>query len=86
MPVISNNALVAKGETPIRITWDYLALAAQDEFKGNPKTTVVVPKSGRYGGVYLQAISKYAPHPNAAKLWEDYIYSNEGQLEWLNCY
>jgi len=31
VPVISNNSLVAKGETPIRITWDYLALAAQDE-------------------------------------------------------
>ena len=86
VPAISNNALVAKGETPIRITWDYLGLAAQDEFKGNPKTVVVVPKSGRYGGVYLQAISKYAPHPNAAKLWEEYLYSNEGQLEWLKGY
>ncbi len=86
VPVISSNALVAKGETPIRLTWDYLALAAQDEFKGNPQTTVVVPKSGRYGGVYLQAISKYAPHPNAAKLWEEYLYSDEGQLEWLKGY
>ena len=86
VPVISNNALVAKGETPIRLTWDYLALAAQDEFKGNPKTTVVVPKSGRYAGIYLQAISKYAPHPNAAKLWMEYLYSDEGQLEWLRGY
>ncbi len=67
VPVISNNALVATGETPIRLTWDYLALAGQDEFKGNPKSTVVVPKSGRYAGIYLQAISAYAPHPNAAK-------------------
>ncbi len=86
VPVISNNALVAKGETPIRPTWDYLALAGQDEFKGNPKSTVVVPKSGRYAGIYLQAISAYAPHPNAAKLWEEYLYSDEGQLEWLKGY
>jgi putative spermidine/putrescine transport system substrate-binding protein len=86
VPVISNNALVAKGETPIRLTWDYLALAGQDEFKGNPKTTIVVPKSGRYAGIYLQAISKYAPHLNAAKLWEEYLYSDEGQLEWLRGY
>jgi putative spermidine/putrescine transport system substrate-binding protein len=86
VPVISNNALVAKGETPIRLTWDYLALAGQDEFKGNPKTTIVVPKSGRYAGIYLQAISKYAPHPNAAKLWMEYLYSDEGQLEWLRGY
>lgn len=86
VPVISNNAMVAKGETPIRITWDYLALAGQDGFNGNPKTTVVVPKTGRYAGVYLQAISKYAPHPNAAKLWEEYLYSDEGQVQWLKGY
>lgn len=86
VPVISNNALVAKGETPVRITWDYLALAAQDSYAGNPKTVVVVPKSGRYGGIYLQAISAYAPHPNAAKLWEEYLYSNDGQLQWLKGY
>jgi putative spermidine/putrescine transport system substrate-binding protein len=86
VPVISNNALVAKGETPIRLTWDYLALAGQDSFNGNPKTTIVVPKSGRYAGIYLQAISAYAPHPNAAKLWEEYLYSDLGQLEWLRGY
>ena len=36
---------------------------------GGPKIEVVVPTSGRFGGVYVQAISAYAPHPNAAKLW-----------------
>jgi putative spermidine/putrescine transport system substrate-binding protein len=86
VPVISNNGLVAKGETPIRITWDYLALAAQDEFKGNPKTEIVIPKTGVFAGVYVQAISKYAPHPNAAKLWMEYLYSDEGQLIWLKGY
>lgn len=83
VPVISNNALVAKGETPIRITWDYLALAGRDDMKGNPKIDVVVPKSGRIAGVYVQAISAFAPHPNAAKLWLEYLYSDEGQLIWL---
>ena len=34
-------------------------------------------------GVYIQAISAYAPHPNAAKLWMEYLYSDEGQLIWL---
>ena len=36
--------------------------------------------------MYVQAISAYAPHPNAAKLWMEYLYSNEGQLGWLNGY
>jgi putative spermidine/putrescine transport system substrate-binding protein len=83
VPVIANNALVAKGEVAVRLTWDYNALAGRDGFKGNPKTQVVIPKTGRVAGIYVQAISAYAPHPNAAKLWMEYLYSNEGQLIWL---
>lgn len=86
VPLISNNSLVAKGETPIRITWDYNALASVDQYAGNPKTSVVVPKTGRFLGVYVQAISAYAPHPNAAKLWMEYLYSDEGQLTWMKGY
>ena len=37
-------------------------------------------------GVYVQAISAYAPHPNAAKLWMEYLYSDEGQIKWLEGY
>ena len=36
--------------------------------------------------MYVQAISKYAPHPNAAKLWMEHLYSDEGQLIWLKGY
>jgi putative spermidine/putrescine transport system substrate-binding protein len=86
VPLISNNGLVAKGETPVRNTWDYNGQAAIDSFKGNPKATLVVPKSGRFAGVYVQAISAYAPHPNAAKLWMEFLYSDEGQLIWMKGY
>lgn len=86
VPAIANNALVAKGETPIRITWDYLALSARDEMAGNPPIEVVIPTTGRFGGVYVQAISAYAPHPNAAKLWMEHLYSDEGQVMWLKGY
>jgi putative spermidine/putrescine transport system substrate-binding protein len=84
VPVIANNALVEKGETPIRITWDYNALAGRDA--ATAKTEVVVPASGRFAGVYVQAISAYAPHPAAARLWMEYLYSDEGQLLWLKGY
>lgn len=84
VPVIANNALVGKGETPIRITWDYNALAGRDSMNDNPKVEVVVPASGKIAGVYVQAISAFAPHPNAAKLWMEYLYSDEGQLIWLS--
>jgi putative spermidine/putrescine transport system substrate-binding protein len=86
VPVISNNALVARGETPIRITWDYNALAGADSFEGNPPVEVVVPTDSRIAGVYVQAISAFAPHPNAAKLWMEHLYSDEGQLLWMKGY
>ena len=79
IPLIANNGLVAKGEIPIRITWDYNGQAAIDSFAGNPKAELVIPSTGRFAGVYVQAISAYAPHPNAAKLWMEYVYSDEGQ-------
>ncbi len=31
------------------------------------------------GGYYYQAINKDAPHPAAARLWQEYLYSDEGQ-------
>lgn len=46
----------------------------------------IIPKSGVIAGVYVQAISAYAPHPNAAKLWMEHIYSDEGQLGYLKGY
>ena len=45
-----------------------------------------MPASGRFAGVYVQAISAYAPHPNAAKLWMEYLYSDEGQIIWMKGY
>ncbi|WP_133649993.1 ABC transporter substrate-binding protein [Paraburkholderia flava] len=86
VPVIGKAASLAQGTTPIVVRWDYNALADRDTLKGNPKVQVVVPKTGVVAGVYAQAISAYAPHPNAAKLWMEYLYSDEGQLGWLAGY
>jgi len=94
VPLISNNGLVAKGETPVRITWDYNALAGRDSFltdpndpnSANPPVDIVIPATGRFAGVYVQAISAYAPHPNAAKLWMEWLYSDEGQTLWMKGY
>ena len=86
VPVIALAGTVALGETPITPVWDYNALAWVDGFEGNPATAVVIPTDGRIAGVYLQAISAYAPHPNAAKLWMEYLYSDEGQLTWMKGY
>lgn len=86
VPVIGKAASVAQGTTPILIAWDYNLLAWRDSFEGNPEAEIVVPNTGVVAGVYVQAISAYAPHPNAAKLWMEYLYSDEGQLGWLKGY
>ncbi|MEI7771838.1 MAG: extracellular solute-binding protein, partial [Chloroflexales bacterium] len=86
LPVIAKPATIAKGETPIALRWDYNALANRDSTAGNPVIAVVVPKSGTIAGVYVQAISAYAPRPHAARLWMEFLYSDEGQLIWLKGY
>jgi putative spermidine/putrescine transport system substrate-binding protein len=86
VPVDANPGTIVQGATPIALRWSYNGLAHRDEMAGNPEIDVTVPASGRFGGVYVQAISKYAPHPNAAKLWMEHLYSDEGQLMWLKGY
>ena len=83
VPVIALQATVARGETPVIMRWDYNSLADAAALAGNPEIATVIPKDGALAGVYIQAISAYAPHPNAAKLWMEFLYSDEGQLIWL---
>jgi putative spermidine/putrescine transport system substrate-binding protein len=80
-PVQATAATIESGETPIVLDWDYLnaAKTADITAKGG-KWTVTVPADGGYlAGYYAQAISKSAPHPAAARLWEEYLYSTVGQ-------
>jgi putative spermidine/putrescine transport system substrate-binding protein len=87
LPVIAKATTIAGGATPIVIRWTYNALADRDTLAGNPAIAVVVPTSGRLGGgMHVQAISAHAAHPNAAKLWMEYLYSDEGQNTWLAGY
>lgn len=86
VPVNGSAQNLAQGTTPIYFDWDYNLLAMRDNLGGNPEVDVVIPSDGVLAGVYVQAISAHAPHPNAAKLWMEYLYSDEGQLGWLKGY
>ncbi len=73
-------ATAASGTTPILIWWDYL----QDSIKSTVSTwTVKIPSDASYAAYYSQAISATAPHPAAARLWEEFLYSTQGQNLWL---
>ncbi|MRH87685.1 ABC transporter substrate-binding protein [Nocardia sp. SYP-A9097] len=80
VPVKATAATVQSGETPIIIDWDYLnAGIAQTTANSGVKWTVSVSSDATIGGYYAQAVSKTAPHPAAARLWQEYLYSDEGQ-------
>lgn len=86
-PVETTTATVEKGETPISIDWDYLNAKYADEFKSKGLDwQVVVPEDGKYAAYYAQAINKDAPHPAAARLWMEFLYSPEGQNLYLKGY
>ncbi|MFJ6570233.1 ABC transporter substrate-binding protein [Streptomyces sp. NPDC091292] len=86
-PVESTPATVEKGETPISIDWDYLNAGYADEFESKGVDwKVSVPEDGKFAQYYSQAINKDAPHPAAARLWQEYLYSAEGQNLWLKGY
>ncbi|KOV74955.1 ABC transporter substrate-binding protein [Streptomyces sp. AS58] len=86
-PVESTPATVEKGETPISIDWDYLNAGYAEQFKSKGVDwKVAVPTDGQFSQYYSQAINKDAPHPAAARLWQEYLYSAEGQNLWLKGY
>ncbi|MFJ8294582.1 ABC transporter substrate-binding protein [Streptomyces sp. NPDC094447] len=87
IPVESTPATVEKGETPISIDWDYLNAGYADQFKDKGVDwQVAVPTDGVYAQFYSQAVNKDAPHPAAARLWMEFLYSTEGQNLWLKGY
>ena len=86
IPVDVTPGSVAKGETPVTIDWDYLQLAYTGEFASQVTWKVGVPTDGEFGNYYCQAINGTAPHPFAARLWQEFCYSDQGQLLWLKGY
>jgi putative spermidine/putrescine transport system substrate-binding protein len=86
-PVKCDTGTVITGQTPIAIKWDYLNLAIRDGAAGKVDIKVLLPEGAPpFGNFYCQAISAFAPNPNAAELWMEYLYSDEGQLGFLGGY
>lgn len=85
-PARCNQANMLSGEVKVGIKWDYLGLADRDKANGSPNFKTVIPKSGSVAGPYVSIISKTAPHPNAGRLWNEMMYSDDGQLNFLKGY
>jgi putative spermidine/putrescine transport system substrate-binding protein len=84
LPVDPTPATIKAGQTPVVIDWDYLNVGQAKSLQGtNIDWKTVVPQNAVVGGYYVQAINKDAPHPAAARLWQEFLYSDEGQNLWL---
>jgi putative spermidine/putrescine transport system substrate-binding protein len=81
VPTKADPATVENGTTPIVIWWDYLQ--ASEIASKLPDWKVVIPTDGHYAAFYTQAINRTAPHPAAARLWEEFVYSKIGQNDFL---
>ena len=83
LPVDPSPATIASGQTPVVIDWDYTNAAQTAKLAGSKQWKVAVPQGAVVGSYYAQAINKDAPHPAAARLWQEYLYSDAGQNIWL---
>jgi putative spermidine/putrescine transport system substrate-binding protein len=76
LPVDPTPATIESGQTPVVIDWNYLNAAISAKL---PSWQIVVPSNAVVAGYYYQAINKDAPHPAAARLWQEFLYGDEGQ-------
>ena len=76
LPVDPTPATIESGQTPVVIDWNYLNAAETAKL---PSWRVFVPSNAAVAGYYYQAINSAAPHPAAARLWQEFLYSDEGQ-------
>ncbi len=82
-PTQATGATIKAGSTPVVFNWDYLNLPS---YVGVSNWKVFIPSGAVLGGYYNQAINKQAPHPAAARMWEEFLYSQAatgGQNLWL---
>lgn len=82
-PVAPSKANVEKGEAAIAVLWDYNALPMRDDLAAVTPAVpieVVIPSDGTTQAPYCHIINAYAAHPNAAKLFREYILTDEVQI------
>jgi putative spermidine/putrescine transport system substrate-binding protein len=85
--VVDTESTIEAGSTPITVDWEFNNSQFASDLKAKAiDMTVAIPTDGLYSAYYDQAVSKYAPHPAAARLWEEYLYSTIGQNDFMGGY
>jgi putative spermidine/putrescine transport system substrate-binding protein len=82
LPLDPTPATIASGETPVVFDWSYNNLAAVETAEGRDWKVAVLPGTA-LGSYYNQAINVDAPHPAAARLWQEFVMSDTVQNLYL---
>lgn len=83
LPLDPTPATIASGETPVVFDWSYNNFAEIANNEGVRDWQVTILPGVALGSYYNQAINVDAPNPAAARLWQEFLYSDEGQNLWL---
>ncbi len=73
-------ATIAQGETPVVIDWSFNNIGQKAD---TPDWANTVLPGTAYVSYYNEAINKDAPHPAAARLWQEWIFSDTVQNLYL---
>ncbi|MDD6155322.1 MAG: ABC transporter substrate-binding protein [Eubacteriales bacterium] len=66
------------GEVPVGVVWSFTAAPYKKKIT-EYKMEATIPQDGAILSGYASVINKYAPHPYAAALAREYIFSDKGQ-------
>ncbi|OWQ90548.1 ABC transporter substrate-binding protein [Roseateles aquatilis] len=73
-------ALMERAEADVFLLWDFNALSYRAKLPNADDYEVLIPSDGSITSGYSTLINRYAPHPNAAMLTREFIFSDAGQL------
>ena len=81
VPVEASAGTIETGETPIVINWDYLLqpIANDLEEDAGIELEINLPEDGQVSSFYAASINEDAPHPAVARLFYEFLFSDEGQ-------
>ena len=76
----ANQANIQKGEVAIGLNWDYNGITFKRNLAKEVPLEIRIPLDGSTAGPYAPVINKYSARPNVAKLFMEYLFSDEGQI------
>ncbi|WKS48557.1 ABC transporter substrate-binding protein [Corynebacterium propinquum] len=86
LPVEASAGTIETGETPIVIDWDYLLAPIAEDLDGTGVDLQISLPSETVSSYYAASINDDAPHPAVARLWFEFLFSDEGQNLLLDGY